>query len=883
MKRKFLASAAVAALTLASAFEAAAAEQERPTDEAQSAPSSPTAEPDADTQAAVGEVITITGIRASLQSAQSRKRNADTIVDSIVADDIGKLPDTNTTEALQRISGIQVSRDRGEGGSVAIRGLTQVLTTLNGREIFTAGGGRNYNLQNFPAELLAGIDVYKSPTADLIEGGIGGVIDLRTRRPLDLEAQTISGSAKLRYNDLIEKVSPLVSLLASDKWAAGDGEMGLLISGAYQERDFRSDVVTPGAPGIRTDIIPGQEIVTPNGDYEPLIDGNRRRIGLDALFQWMPNPDLEFYAQASYQEFRSDQQQRGFNNPTNAFDVVPGSVELFEGTNDFKSGTFQDFTGSTFGVARDTVDKNQQYSFGANWTDDRITLSGDFTYQYSTNDLVYAEQDLRFSAPEAFLDLSQHTPYMNFNGVDLTDFDSYELGYTILNENHYEGDSYAGRLDGEIEFDSPVISGLQTGVRYQKRTTDFDPIRFFYNPPAGVSAGPYADLFQRMPFDDYFPGEAGFERDYFVADPSRLRDDFDSVRDILGVSAEPALDPAAQYSMSEETIASYGALLFDVQGGLPFDGNIGLRVVKTKLSIDGNQRITDANGVTTIVPANYDNEYTNALPSANIRFHIADDMQLRFSASKTITRPSFSDLSPAFTLIPGQGQGSGGNPDLEPLKADQLDASYEYYFSPTGSIYLAGFYRKVKGFIFRRSSRQTIDGIDYVLQQPVNGEDGDIKGIEVGGQTFFDFLPAPFDGFGVQANYTYIDSETPSAIEGITTPLPNLSKNSFNISGLYENAGLAIRVAYNYRSKFLGSLYGLPLTDGGSQIIPVYRKGYGWLDASINYDLNENVTLTLEGSNLLRTREFTYFENITRPNNISIDDRQIMAGVRFNF
>jgi TonB-dependent receptor len=430
---------------------------------------------------------------------------------------------------------------------------------------------------------------------------------------------------------------------------------------------------------------------------------------------------------------------------------------------------------------------------------------------------------------------------------------------------------------------SSILSAIKTGFRYQKRTTSFDPIRFFYNPATSVSAQPYADLFQPLPFNDFFSGEEGFVRDYFTADPGRLRDDFDAVRDTLGVAQEPALDPAAQYDMDEETIAGYGEFVFGSEGAIPFDGNIGVRIVQTKLNIDGNQRVTDANGVVSVVPAQYSNSYTNALPSANVRFHLTDDMQLRFSASQTLTRPSFSQLSPAFTLVPGQGQGSGGNPELEPLTADQLDASYEYYFSPTGSLYLAGFYRKVKGFIFTRSSRQTIDGIDYVLQQPVNGEDGDIKGIEVGAQSFFDFLPAPFDGFGVQANYTYIDSQTPSAIDGITTPLPNLSKNSFNVSGLYEKNGLAVRVAYNYRSRFLGSLYGLPLADGSSQIIPVYRKGYGWLDASINYDLNEHVTLTLEGSNLLQTREFTYFENTTRPNAISIDDRQIMAGVRFNF
>ncbi|WNO54071.1 TonB-dependent receptor [Stakelama saccharophila] len=830
-------------------------------------------------QAAIPDEIVVTGIRASLESAQARKRTANTIVDSIVADDIGKLPDTNTTEALQRISGIQVSRDRGEGGSVAIRGLTQVLTTLDGREIFTAGGGRGYNLQDFPAELLAGVDVYKTPTADLIEGGIGGVIDLRTRKPLDMDGLVISGSLRGRYQDLVDKVSPLASLLVSDKWDTGVGEMGLLVSGSYQERAFRSDIEAVGAPSERTDLIAGRTIVTPNGDYEPLVDGTRRRIGLGATFQWKPTPELELYAQAGYQEFRSIQQQRGLNNPTNGLSVVPGSVETFDGTDDFMRGTFQNLVSSTFGVTRDTYDKNQQYSAGFDWDKGAARLTGDFTYQHSTNDLYYTEQDLQITVPEATLDLSGKTPTMSFDGVDLTDLSNYRLGYTTRSENHYTGNSYAGRLDGDFEIDSPFLSGFKTGVRIQKMDTAFTPIRFF-QPAGATSAANYSSLFETMPFDDFFFSNPTFPHGYYTAVTSNLRNDFDSVRDALGVDAEPAVDPASVYDMSETTVAGYAEMLFKVDSGLRFDGNVGVRVIKTGLSIDGNQRST-VGGVTTITPQTYDNDYVSVLPSANVRFHLTDELQLRLAASQTLTRPNFSQLSPAFTLVPAQGQGSGGNPELEPLRADQLDASLEYYFSPTGSVYLAGFYRKVKGFIFTSSNRQTIDGIDYVISQPTNGDDGTIKGVEVGGQTFFDFLPAPFDGFGVQANYTFIDSSTPSAIADYTTPLPGLSKSSFNISGLYEKYGLSVRVAYNYRSKYLSALYGLPLAGGGSQNIPIYRRGYGWLDASINYDITPSITVTLEGSNLLRTREFTYFDQETRPNNISVDDRQIMAGIRF--
>ncbi len=868
LSKYLLAGAAVAAL--ATAFSSPALAADPAAGQAEAAPQDTSDQPDG---------IVVTGIRQSLESAQARKREANSIVDSIVADDIGKLPDSNTTEALQRISGIQISRDRGEGGDVAIRGLTQVLTTLNGRQIFTAGGGRGYNLQDFPSELLAGVDVYKTPTADLIEGGIGGVIDLRTRRPLDFDGFELSGSVRGRYETLADKVDPLVSGLISDRWDVGGGEMGLLLSGSYQERSFRSDVISTGAPGIRTDVIPGQEIVTPNGDYEPLINGKRRRIGLQGVFQWKPNPDLEIFAEAGYQEYRSLQEQRGLYNPTNGSAVDPDTVTLYEDTNDFKSGTFLDVPVTAYGVQRDTYDKNQQYTVGARQYFGGSSISGEFTYQKSTNELYYSELDLTTIAPRATLDSSGEVPSMLYDGIDLTNINNYNIGPLTRSENHYKGDSYAGRIDGDFKIDSAFLTAFKTGFRYQKLNTSFVPIRFYQAPETTTPAGPFADLFEQMPYPDYFDGTPRLEHDYLTAITSNLGniEDWERVREAIGLDKDIAVDPKSVYDMSEETLAGYAELLFETGGSIPIDGNIGIRVVKTRLSINGNQKVDDV-----VEPAFWRSSYVSALPSANLRIHFTDRLQLRLAASQSLTRPSFSQLSPALTLVPAQGQGSGGNPELKPLRADALDASLEYYFSPTGSLYLAGFYRKVKGFVFRNGNTQTIDGIEYVIQQPTNGRSGEIKGVEIGGQTFFDFLPGPFDGFGVQANYTYVDSATPAIIPTELTPLPNLSKHSFNIAGLYEKGGLSARVAYNYRSKYLSSIYGLDVgADLPPELLPVYTRGYGWLDASIGYDITPRLTVTVEGSNLLQRREFTYYGSPTRPNGRSIDDRQIMAGIRF--
>ncbi len=860
--------------------------------------------PAAEDQAAPEQEIVVTGIRASISSAQNIKRNSDQIVDSIVAEDIGKLPDVNVAEALQRVSGIQVARDRGEGAGIAIRGLTQVLTTMNGREVFTAGDGRSFNLQDVPAELVAGLDVYKTPSANLIEGGIGGVVDVRTRKPLDKKGLVVSGSVRARYSDLPNKVKPLASLLLSNTWDVGsEGELGILISGAYQERAFGTDLDDVGSPVARTDVIAGQTVIAPNGSYQPAIGGNRRRIGLDGMIQYKPNADLEFYGQVSYQDFNSIQNQFGLNIPTAPSNLckpaapaparcipVPGSAVLAPGTNDVQKIAYSDVPFNTFGVSRDTYDENYQYSAGVKWDTGPAHLSLDANYSKSTNTLYYAELDLNAAATRIDQDLTTTVPSMKITGVNLNDINSYTIGSMTYNQNNYKGELKALRGDVSFDITSDFLKSMDFGVRVADRTTDFSPIRFFQT--KGGSAAPFANLFIANPLNDMFNGTTNIDQNFLVADFNKLRTDFNGVRTALGITVPPAVTPLGVYSIHEKTYAGYAMAKFKYDGGLHVDGNFGVRVVKTSLQVVGNraifvQRPGTGSGPanppiydqTGFAPVNVDTDYVTALPSANIRFKLTDQLQLRLAASQVITRPNFGQLAPTLTLVPGSQTGSSGNPDLNPLKADQLDASLEYYFSPTGSVYAAAFYRKVEDFI-QSSSRgqETIDGIVYQITRPANSGNGKIKGFEVGGQTFFDFLPGLLSGFGVQANYTFVDSNTTTSFAGLSAPLSNLSKNSFNVSGIYEKGPVSARIAYNWRDKFLTGI-----TAGGSTLgnYPVYRKAYGWLDASLNVDITKQITFTLEGSNLTRAKTDTYFDVPTRRGSYDQDDIQVMAGVRF--
>lgn len=843
-------------------------------------------QPAAASQDAGESEIVVTGIRGSLQSAQSLKRSADQVVDSIVAEDIGKLPDVNVTEALQRVSGIQVGRDRGEGSGITIRGLSQVTSTFNGR---SGGSGRGVDLENIPAELIARVDVYKTPSADLVEGGIGGLINVVTRKPLDKPGFTLSGSARGRYSDLPDKVDPMFSALISNSWDVGDGEFGILVAGSFQQRAFESHVVNVGAPieqpGIAADTVSLSE------QYQPAINADRRRIGIDAVIQYKPNPELEFYLQGTYQDANQLQKQYGLYIRSLANrSVVPGSVEYFDGTNDVSRVSFTNVPVRTFGADRDAYEESWQIAGGVKFDSGPNHLSIDGAYTRSNGQLYYSELNLETVAPQVDFDVTTLPGTAQISGVDLTSLDSFTVGGLARNINLSESESKQLRADAWFEIDSNFLKSMHIGIRWTDAETRSDQLRFSQTARGAggvpLQASAFADLFILNPLNQMFGGSTLIEQNFLAANHELLDGDgFNALGERLGTTNEYFFNPLFGYRIGESTLAAYVMGKFEVDGPLRVDGNAGVRIIRTNLNVNGTRAIFEeipgsnppAFEQVGYAPVVLDSQYVSVLPSVNIRFRFTDQLQLRLAAAKTLTRPGFSSLSPTLSLVPGQRTGSSGNPDLRPLRADQLDASLEYYPSPTTSVYLAGFYREIADFLTTRTSDQRIDGIDYSISRPTNELGGKIKGLEVGGQTFFDFLPGLLSGFGVQANYTFVDSKTDTAVAGLQVPIANLSKHSFNTSLIYEKGGLSARIAYNWRDKFYSSLLSNDLVKNE----PVYTRARDWLDASIGYDVTDKITVTIEGGNLLRSKTRTYFGVPTRPGNYEQDSRTIMAGVRF--
>lgn len=794
----------------------------------------------------------VTGKRASLQNAQSIKQQKLEIVDSIIAEEIGKLPDMNVTDALSRVTGVQILRDRGEGSGVAIRGLTQMETLLNGREVFTAGNGRVLDFADIPSEMAAGIDVYKTTSADHLEGGVGGSIDLRTHRPFDFKDNKLGGSVRYLYGDLAKKGEPQYSMLASSRWKTDSlGEFGMLVNAALQKRAWREDQKATGSPTARSNLIAGQTVIVPNGINESTSVGQRERTSASVVLEWAPQETLQLYAEGHYAEFLTKQDTyQIYGNAPSTF--VPGSPVLFPGTNHLQSITWNNATLTTVGAARDTQDRTTQFAVGGTWTDDALTLNSDLSYTKSHNDLAYSTITLTGTAATLTQDLSSGAPSSVIGGnlSSLAGFTSAGMWYAA---RPFDGELKAARLDGEYQLYGRAISSLLAGVRIARRQATDAPgqVSAF---PSAPAVGNAAGLVIRNPYANYI-----------VGDPAAARN-VTGARATLGITgALPTSNPLGTWHIAEDTQSGYFMMKFATHD-VPLTGNAGVCVVHTQEALSGN-RGPSAGPYT---PVNLDSAYDDYLPSANLRYTLAEGLTLRGAVSKTLTRHDFNLMSPSLTLNTVQLNGSAGNPDLKPIRADNFDLALERYFSETTSAYLTGFYKKVDGFVTNVSNTETYDGVAYQVTRPQNSSRAYIKGLELGYQQFYDFLPGWLNGLGLQANYTYVDSRTPSSVLGTDAPLANLSRNSYNIVGMYEKGAISARIAYNWRSAFMSSVTNIANVGA----FPIYTKAYGWLDASFNYNLSKGVMLSFEGNNLLRTARTSYYGVETRPASITRNDRQ---------
>lgn len=872
-----------------------------------------------DSAAPAGNEIVVTGIRASLSRAADIKRNAAQVVESIVAQDIGKFPDPTTAAALQRVPGVQVTvGGNNEIVNPLIRGLGDIITTLDGREVFTAEG-RGFAFQDLPAEALSRVDVFKSNTANLIEGGVAGTIDLQLNKAFNYQKPTIAVSGKLNYASNAEKLGPQISALWTDRWDTGIGEIGLLVNASWYNIKFNrpSNYVAERRAG---NALGGEG----TGMAVPISTGGLNEYGsysrpqVNASMQWQAAPNLEVYVDGlysayrgkfatafyEYQLFNSDSvtnvtsDGNCFNANVTADGFNPNSQQLADGayTNqelcNLTGGTFNNTSAFTSMQAKNNKTDSFMIAGGTKYDGDRLDLNLDVSYQESLvrNETFIVDTGKKVDQVIVDFDNPDHTASVKVPGNPM----ALSEGYTFVNGLYQEytrskGDLFAVKLDGVYETDT-FLKTIEFGGRFADRGALFQQVQLSVAPPGGsgntpvTAAGVPDNFFVWAPGIPQINGGAPFavpNRGYLLSDEGQA-----NLRDFFGApEGQPPFDPTRRFEANEKTYAAYLQGGYEIPlGTLTLDGKVGVRYTRTDRTISGTGRVDGQPVLSTS-----DTSDTDWLPNASARLQFGGGFQARATYAKTLARPAFGSLNPGLNYIVStnpniRNGGSGGNPDLKPQMSDSFDATLEYYWS-SGYIAIGGYYRDISNRVVNDVAAETIDGVVYNISRPRNVGQAKLKGIELSGQTFFDFLPGDLAGFGVFGNFTIADSEIGGndPLAGYT--LQGVSKYNFNAGLLYDRSGISARVVYTYRSKYFDEN-----RTGAGDVRPEeeavwlnYVRPNGRLDFSLAYDVTPNLTFTVDGTNILRSRYRSYINDSYFIRDTRTDDSLYSVGFRARF
>jgi len=479
------------------------------------------------------------------------------------------------------------------------------------------------------------------------------------------------------------------------------------------------------------------------------------------------------------------------------------------------------------------------------------------------------------------------TPYIA-DSLQRNDADTLALAYNL---EYDVGGGFLSKLRGGLRYaDSNIdLRGTWHGVCVTSLGADPN-----CSAPAGTPLVPLSQnpqLSMPGPSDNWFDGNTVKGGLLYPAFPAGdgVWAQTKALYALLGAQTKDGFAPGDLNRQTEKTLTSWGVADYAFElGSIRVDGGAGVRLVRTKATSRGTQFNSD--GTTT--PIAIDNSYTRALPSFNLRARFSDAFQMRFAYSKGLARPNFDQLSTNLTLnnpnqvnpVTGHPSASSGNPRLRPIESDNFDLTAEWYFAPAGSLTAGLFYKKVNGFLAGGTIVQSFNGIDYDVSTTVNSGNGEVKGAEIGYQQFFDFLPGVLSGLGVQANYTYVDSSvsnpfsTPGSNIPQQVPLEKLSKHSYNIVGLYEKGPVTARVAWSWRSSYLDQT-----TGSGANGIPQYARPYASLDASLSFDLNKHLAVSIDAVNINNRMNVLYIGTPAAPLQYQLNDRRFGLSLRATY
>ncbi|ATP21269.1 MULTISPECIES: TonB-dependent receptor [Sphingobium] len=900
--RALLSTSAVAAVLLG-AMPAAAQDQQQ-SEQPQQAPE------------ASSEDIVVTGIRSSLQGALNAKRNAAQVLDAISAEDIGKFPDKNVGEALQRVTGVQLTRSDGEGSGITIRGADPSLNRveINGVTALstTVGGGRDVDFRDLPSEFVNRLEVVKSATADMTEGGVGGTVRVITRRPFDNGGKPyLAGSAQAIYADIGDHMDPRLALIGSDTFA--NGTIGVLVSGTFENRNVESHQArTTGWVQLDSDPnTAGMQAYDLNndgvGDFFPDIPRyviNRletRRYALNGILEWRPSDDFKAYVESNWtksiQSVTSQYLQTGTSggivDTENTIIGPDNTVEYLVMTNNTSKAQTSQLGVSYRNILGDIKRTTYNVALGADWTTGNLTLTPKISLSKAkayNNEINATAAVTGMSSLIVDYSNGQNAPNIILPNDPTTTAGINQL--TVLRRPRYDDQTEKmAKLDAEYKTDGGLFTSFKIGGQYRDLTvksrfyTRTTTLNGFSDPAVQAQIDSIVSGNAALGTSPFFhTGNLGFTGDY-----SGWLNMTQGVADAVGIP-----DPFAEggcpanadgtcqvytdtWKVGERNLAGYGqaSFAFDV-GAVPVSGVIGARVVNTKVNTSG---YLSTGGV--ISPVSYDSNSTEFLPSINMKAElIPNKLMARATATEVMARPLPQQLAPRFTIDVVGLSGSRGNPNLQPFRARQYDAGLEYYINRTSFASVTYFRKEISSFIQNTTEPYTdASGVTYTITVPTNGtQKVTINGVEAGAQIAFDFIDVPvLKQMGVVANYTYSkDSgyEGKDYFTGDSLPFQGLSRHAYNISAYYEDDVVSLRGAYNWRSKYL-------ITAQGRGNNPEFGEAYGQLDASLNVTLMPGISMFLEGVNLLDATRKENANSVERRTIIETVGRRVYGGIRF--
>ncbi len=916
--------------------DAAPAVSAPPATDASAAPSPAQTAPSSQADSAVREIegIEVVGTYSrSLEQAVDLKRWNVGFSDSIVATDVADFPEQNLAEALQRMPGVSIERNKGLGTRVSVRGLPSEYTQVSINDLATASGsgGRDVEFDIFASEIIQQVTVQKSPTAADEEGGIAGNVEISTARPFDYPDRRLVVSAEGAYNSISQEVDPKVAFLASDTW----GDWGALVSFSKARRTNRTDATSGinfrpmsrflGASGTRgaqaeavlerdTDVVIGNRADTAESNLIVFQDKVGDRVYVNEQDKWGATASLQ-YRPSNRFGLTFDAMVGAYDTTEDEYDAAAYSASsrsTLETIHEYDADTLSQYgmvvlrdvsytaTQHEF-LSKERINKTdyQQYSLDVDWSGDTWRLDAMAGYSGAEKSLDYANLKHVAYAPSRtrWTGRSGETiPSASSAGFDMYGspekylFEAYETTLEKITD-----DKYAAQVDFNKTLDlafAPALRSVQFGARYTDKSKErnYGELKIT-GPAAGSTAWVNTRTLADSPLQwigDIVPGGG-----YSVKDLDWMQVSNDYARDAFRYAGfSTPFDDGQYYRVDEEVAALYAMadVAFDI-GRVPVNINAGARYVDTSVLSFGYHPVQNADGSTgyTDTPVSRKGNYDDVLPSINLTAELMPDLLLRAAASETMMRPALTDIAYKRTASWSSFRFTDGNPDLQPTYARQWEIGLEKYFDNGGLLAGSYFRKKIDGVVINSftgvvpdvavyNANGTLNGIyDFDVYQPVNADGSyEVDGVELNAQVPLAALHASLEGFGVAANYTWLDSSLAGESDlGILTPMPGLAEKTYNFTFYYDNDRFDARVSYNHKGEYVESI--------GYDMYPIWRDAYGQVDISFGYRITDRIKLSLKGINMTDEATTGYTMDPSFPTMYEKSGRRVSLGIRADF